>query len=153
MAHFAKYVTGMTRIDASFSGGSLEGSAYLSQTGDTSVVVIANTGDEDVELTCDLPYYTTGYTVVSTTKTKNLSSTVNTSDEETCRPVVTIPAQSVSTVFTVRTRDRQPSDMKGVATRFDRYQLQALGKDQDLRLVQSSHLVTHQFKLRLCGTG
>ena len=120
MAHFAKYVTGMTRIDASFSGGSLEGSAYLSQTGDTSVVVIANTGDEDVELTCDLPYYTTGYTVVSTTKTKNLSSTVNTSDEETCRPVVTIPAQSVSTVFTVRTRDRQPSDMKGVATRFDR---------------------------------
>ena len=40
MAHFAKYVTGMTRIDASFSGGSLEGSAYLSQTGDTSVVVI-----------------------------------------------------------------------------------------------------------------
>ena len=54
MAHFAKYVTGMTRIDASFSGGSLEGSAYLSQTGDTSVVVIANTGDEDVELKDDL---------------------------------------------------------------------------------------------------
>ena len=120
MAHFAKFVTGMTRIDASFNGASLEGSAYLSQTGDTAVAVVANTGDEDVQLTCDLPFYTTGYSVVSTTKTKNFSNVANNGFEETCRPVVTIPAQSVSTVLTIRTRDRQPSDMTGVATRFDR---------------------------------
>ena len=40
MAHFARFVTGMTRIDASF-GGRIEGSAYLSQTGDTVVCVMA----------------------------------------------------------------------------------------------------------------
>lgn len=120
MAHFAKFITGMTRIDASFNGASLEGSAYLSQTGDTAVIVIANTGDEDVELTCDLPFYTTDYTVVSTTKTKNFSKSAINGIEETCRPVATIPAQSVSTVFAIRTRDRQPSDMTGIATRFDR---------------------------------
>ena len=119
MAQFAKFVTGMTRIGATFGGG-LEGSAYLSQTGDTAVVVVANTSDQDVELTVDLPFYTTGTSVVATTKTKNFSTTTQLTDEETCRPVVTIPAQSVSTVLTIRCRDRQPSDMKGTSTRFDR---------------------------------
>ena len=119
MAQFAKFVTGMTRIGATFGGG-LEGSAYLSQTGDTAVVVVANTGDQDVELTVDLPFYTTGTSVIATTKTKNFSTTTQLTDEETCRPVVTIPAQSVSTVLTIRCRDRQPSDMKGTSTRFDR---------------------------------
>ena len=119
MAQFAKFVTGMTRINATFGGG-LEGSAYLSQTGDTAVVVVANTGDQDVELTVDLPFYTTAATVVYTTKTKNFTTAAQSGSEETCRPVVTIPAQSVSTVFSIRSRERQPSDMKGMATRFDR---------------------------------
>ena len=43
MAHFAKFVTGMTRIDIDFGATPLEGSAYLSQTGDTVVAVVANT--------------------------------------------------------------------------------------------------------------
>ena len=118
MAHFAKFVTGMNRINATFGGG-IEGSAYLSQSGDTAVVVVANTSDEAVELTADLPFYTAGCRVVSTTKAKNFVSS-EIGGEETCRPVVSIPAQSVSTLFAVRSRDRQPSDMKGTATRFDR---------------------------------
>ena len=127
MAHFAKYVTGMTRIAASFSGG-VEGSAYLSQTGDTAVVVMANATDKDVELTVDLPFYTAGATLVSTTKSKSFVTTAPSNAEETCRPVVTIPAQSVSTVFAVRSRDRQPSDMKGTTTRFDRLDDMAITK-------------------------
>ena len=119
MAQFAKFVTGMTRIDATFSGASLEGSAYLSQSGDSAAVVIANTGNEDVELTVDLPFYTTGATVVYTSKTKNFTTTTQSGLEETFRPVVTIPAQSVSTVFTIRSRDRQPSDMTGSMAHFD----------------------------------
>lgn len=42
MAHFAKFVTGMTRIDIDFGATPLEGSAFLSQTGDTVVAVVAN---------------------------------------------------------------------------------------------------------------
>ncbi|MBQ1828173.1 MAG: hypothetical protein II115_03135, partial [Prevotella sp.] len=120
MAHFAKFITGMTRIDASFSGGSLEGSAYLSQSGDTAVVVIANNSDNDVNLTCDLPFYTKNQTVYTTSRTKNFSATQTSLDDETCRPVVSIAAQSVATAIFYRTRDRQVSDMTGIATRFDR---------------------------------
>ena len=119
MAHFAKFVTGMTRIDASFAGG-LEGSAYLSQTGDTVVAVIANTTDKDVEVTLDLPFYTDGTTTVTTSKTKNFNSVQTQADEETFRPVTNISAQSVVTVMAIKTRDRQVSDMTASMAHFDR---------------------------------
>ena len=119
MAHFAKFVTGMDRIDATFSGG-VEGSAYQSQSGDSVAIVLANSGDEDVELTVDLPFYTKEVALYSTTKAKSFTSVLSSMEEETCRPVFSIPAQSVCTVFAIRSRDRQPSNMKGTATRFDR---------------------------------
>lgn len=120
MAHFAKYVTGMTRIDIDFGVTPLEGSAYLSQTGDTVVAVLANATDDDVEMTMDLPFYTIEGKLYSTTKTRSMVATTLAYDAETCRPVTTVPAQSVITVFFVRSRDRQPSNMKGSMTRFDR---------------------------------
>ena len=127
MAHFARFVTGMDRIGATFDGG-LEGSAYQSQSGDTVAVVMANATDKDVELTLDLPFYTKGTSLYTTTKSKSFTAKQSTLDEETCRPVVTIPAQSVATVYTIRSRDRQPSDMKGTATRFDRIDDMAITK-------------------------
>ena len=119
MAHFARFVTGMDRIEATFGGG-LEGSAYLSASADTVAVVLANATDTDVETTVDLPFYTNGVTLYTTTKAKNFTATRQTLDEEQCRPAVSIPAQSVATVLCIRTRDRQASDMTGKATRFDR---------------------------------
>ena len=120
MAHFAKFVTGMNRIGATFGGG-VEGSAYQSQSGDTVAVVLANTSDATIDLTVDLPFYTKSVVLYSTTKTKNFKKEESGDDSlETCRPVMSIPAQSVSTVLAVRSRDRQPSNMKGTATRFDR---------------------------------
>ena len=120
MAHFARFVTGMTRIDASFSGVSMEGSGYLSQTGDTVVAVIANKGETDCTLTVDLPFYSNVGKRYTTGKSKNFSATDITLEAETCRPVVTVEAQSVTTLLFVRSRDRQPSDMKGTATHFNR---------------------------------
>ena len=120
MAHFAKYVTGMTRIDSNFGATSLEGSAYISETGDKVAVVIANATNEAVGMTMDIPFYTQEGTLYSTTRTSNMTATTLTPDGETCRPVVTVPAQSVSTVLFVKSRDRQPSDMKGSSTCFDR---------------------------------
>jgi glucuronoarabinoxylan endo-1,4-beta-xylanase len=128
MAHFARFVTGMTRIDATFSGGSLEGSAYLSQTGDTVVAVMANTGTEAVDLTMDLPFYTKGGKMCRTSKTSSLTNTTLRYDEDVCRPVVRIVAQSVNTVLFVRSKDRQQSDMKGTSTRFDRLDDQSVTK-------------------------
>lgn len=74
MAHFAKYVTGMTRIDIDFGATPLEGSAYLSQTGDTVVAVVANTTNEDTPVTLDLPFYTQKGELLSTTKTKSMTT-------------------------------------------------------------------------------
>ena len=120
MAHFAKYATGLTRIDVDFGATPLEGSAYISTAADTLVAVVANTSDEAVEATMDLPFYTQATTLYSTTKSKNMAATTNALETETCRPVMTVPAQSVSTLLFVKSRDRQPSNMKGSTARFDR---------------------------------
>ncbi len=120
MAHFARFVTGMNRIDASFVGTSVEGSAYLSESGDTTVVVLANEAAQAVDLTVDLPFYTTSGSLCTTTKTKNFTTQTLALDAETCRPKVNIPAQGVATVLFVRSRDRQPSNMTASVSRFDR---------------------------------
>jgi glucuronoarabinoxylan endo-1,4-beta-xylanase len=69
IAHFAKFVTGMTRIDANLGG--LEGSAYLSQSGDTIVAVMANATDNAVDMTFDLPFYTQQGELRTTGKSMN----------------------------------------------------------------------------------
>ena len=126
MAHFARYVTGMTRVEATWNDEAmqpLEGSAYLSETGDTVAVVIFNTSDAsepDRELTLDLPFYTQKGKVVTTTKSKNMFETDLDPIDETCRPRVSIPASSVSTVLFFRSRDRQPSQMTATTVRFDK---------------------------------
>ena len=120
MAHFSRFVTGMTRIDASFGDSGLEGSAYLSEMGDTVVAVLANATGNDLQLTVDLPFYTREGNVCLTTKSKNFQNTKWVTEEETCRPVVDVAAQSVATLLFVRSRERQVSDMKGTITLFDR---------------------------------
>ena len=118
MAHFAKFATGMTRIDADFGG--MEGSAYLSQTGDTIVAVMANPTDNVIETTCDLPFYTQKGELRVTAKSLNFKKTALAYETEACRPVVSVAAQSVATVMFVKSRDRQVSNMKGSVTYFDR---------------------------------
>lgn len=121
MAHFAKFVTGMTRIDANLGG--LEGSAYLSQTGDTVVAVMANATDNVVDMTFDLPFYTQKGELCTTGKSLSFRKTALTFEEEACRPVASVAAQSVVTVQFVKSRDRQVSNMKGSASYFDRKRL------------------------------
>lgn len=118
MAHFARFATGMTRIDASFGSSGLEGSAYISESGDTAVVVIANSTGNNVELTVDLPFYTLqGYKYV-TNQIRNISRSDISPESETCRPVVTINSKSVTTLVFYRSRERQISDMTGSMSRY-----------------------------------
>ena len=126
MAHFAKFVTGMTRIDAIFSSSDFEGSAYLSQTGDTVVAVMANTSDKAQDLMLDLPFYTQQGELYTTGKSNNFTKKVQTPATETCRPVAAIPAQSVATVLYVKSRERQVSNMKGDVSYFDRVNIDDL---------------------------
>lgn len=121
MAHFAKFATGLTRIDANLGG--MEGSAYLSQSGDTIVAVMANATDNVIETTFDLPFYTQQGELRTTAKSQNFKKTVLTYETEACRPVVSVAAQSVVTVQFVKSRDRQVSNMKGSTTYFDRKRL------------------------------
>ena len=124
MAHFAKFVTGMTRIDATLGG--MEGSAYLSQTGDTVVAVMANPTNNIIEATIDLPFYTQQGELRTTAKSLNFKKTALSYETEVCRPVVSVAAQSVVTVQFIKSRDRQPSDMKGSTVYFDRKRIDDL---------------------------
>ena len=118
MAHFARFITGMTRIDATF-GANLQGSAYLSQSGDTLVAVLSNSSDNTIDLTFDLPFYTQQGELYATGKSQSFKKTALTPESETCRPVVTIAAKSVATVLFVKSSVRQPSNMTGSVSYFD----------------------------------
>ena len=118
MAHFARFITGMTRIDATFDAN-LQGSAYLSQSGDTLVAVLSNSSDNTIDLTFDLPFYTQQGELYATGKSQSFKKTALTPESETCRPVVTIAAKSVATVLFVKSSVRQPSNMTGSVSYFD----------------------------------
>jgi glucuronoarabinoxylan endo-1,4-beta-xylanase len=110
MAHFAQFVTGMTRIDIDFGKTKLEGSAYLSVTGDSVAAVMANATNDDITIATDLPFSTRKGQLYSTTQSDDMKVTTLTPDSETSSPTITVPAQSVSTILFVR------SGQTGMAT-------------------------------------
>ena len=120
MAHFARFVTGMTRIEGTFTDGGMEGTYYMSTTGDTIVAVLANNSDVTYRLTVDLPFYTEGGKLYTTNKTKNFTLTNIQTEGETCRPEAEVAAQSVITLWFTKSRERMASNMKGTTKRFDR---------------------------------
>ena len=70
LSHYAKYVSGSTRIRHSLSDatGKLHGSAYLSATGDSVIVMLINPTADIYNISMDLPFYTKGgYRVVTAT--------------------------------------------------------------------------------------
>lgn len=128
MSHFARFVTGYTRIDMSGGVPGLEGSVYLSSSGDTVVAVLANTNDEACELTFDLPFYTKSGQHYYTGEASNENMRTNHPkfSAETCRPTALLPKKTVNTVLYVRSSDRQQSNMKGSASYYDRVRIDDL---------------------------
>ena len=120
MAHFARFVTGMTRIEGTFTDGGMEGTYYMSTTGDTIVAVLANNSDVTYRLTVDLPFYTEGGKLYTTTQSKSFTLTNIQTEGETCRPEAEVAAQSVVTLWFTKSRERMASNMKGTTKRFDR---------------------------------
>ena len=120
LGQFARYVTGYTRVGHTFSGApGLEGSAYLSATGDTVAAVIINSGGEACRLRVDLPFYTARGRIVTTNRSAGMRQTAVTPAGPTFRPVATIPAKSVCTVVFSRHSERPVSEMTGQRVNYD----------------------------------
>ena len=59
LGHYARYATGMTRIKSSFSDKGktpVNGSAYVSENGDTLSLFVLNRSSEPVKLKANLPF-------------------------------------------------------------------------------------------------
>ncbi len=108
LSHFAKYVSGTTRVRHSLddSTGKLSSSAYLSSTEDSVVVMVINPSADTYNTTLSLPFYTKEGKQIVTTETQNVKKTTLTQTEETYQPVVSVAPYSVNTYIFVKSSPR-----------------------------------------------
>ena len=108
LSHYAKYVSGTTRIRHSLDDatGKLTSSAYLSVTGDSVVVMVLNPSSNTYSTTLSLPFNTKGGMQIVTTETQNVQKTSLALDEETYQPLVTVAPYSVNTYIYTKSSAR-----------------------------------------------
>jgi O-glycosyl hydrolase len=108
LSHYAKYVSGTTRIRHSLDDatGKLTSSAYLSVTGDSVVVMVLNPSSNTYSTTLTLPFNTMGGMQIVTTETQNVQKTSLALDEETYQPLVTVAPYSVNTYIYTKSSAR-----------------------------------------------
>jgi len=101
LSHYAKYTTGSTRIKASWIDNSkmLQGSSFISQTGDSIIVMVINPSNYTYSLTVSLPFNTKAGESIVTTSSADMSASSITLDKETSSPVVDINASSMTTLI------------------------------------------------------
>lgn len=109
LSHYAKYVSGTTRIKHSLdeSSGQMTSSAYLSVTGDSIVVMVINPSSNSFTTTFDLPFYTNSGQSITTTKSVNMQKSEIEITEETYAPQLQVAASSVNTYIFVKSSDRE----------------------------------------------
>jgi glucuronoarabinoxylan endo-1,4-beta-xylanase len=124
-SHYAKYVTGSTRIQHAFNDNtaSLTGSAYLSQTGDSVFVVVMNPSANTYSLAVDLPFLSTSGMTVKTTATEDMTAAAL-SFTETNRPTVTISPSSVTTLVFKKSGEYAPSQMVNEVVNYKKIETQ-----------------------------
>ncbi len=122
LSHYAKYVTGATRIENTWNddSGLLDGSSYISEDGNQSIAVIINNSANNYVLTVDLPFYTLGGSQVTTTAASNMSQQAISLTAETARPKVEIAASSITTLIFNKSSERPESQMAGNRVYYDR---------------------------------
>ena len=108
LSHYAKYVSGTTRIRHSLDDatGKLTSSAYLSVTGDSVVVMVLNPSSNTYSTTLSLPFNTMGGMQIVTTEAQNVQKTSLALDEETYQPLVTVAPYSVNTYIYTKSSAR-----------------------------------------------
>ena len=98
LSHYAKYVSGNTRVRHALddASGKLSSSAYINDAGDKVVVMILNPSGDTYNTTITLPFTTVGGKKIVTNGSQNAaSSDINIS--ETYTPSVSLSAYSVNT--------------------------------------------------------
>jgi len=107
LSQYAKYTTGSTRIKADWTDNSkmLQGSSFISPTGDSIIVMVINPSGDDYSLTVDLPFYTKAGKSILTTASVDMSASDLTIDSETLHPEIVISASSVTTLIFTKSRD------------------------------------------------
>ena len=115
LSHFAKYVSGSTRIQHSFSGASgVYGSAYRSVTGDSIIFMVMNPTQSEYDMTFRLPFETKSGLSVVTDETVSMKKNKLAYSERTAAPVEKVPQYSVCTfVFGRTTMGEVLLDVKG----------------------------------------
>lgn len=121
LSHFAKYVTGYTRVGHEWRDetGVLKGSTYQSADGNTVTVMVINASNSSYDLTVDLPFYTISGNHVTTSESKNMAAVALSYSTETCRPKVVVDASSITTLVFTKNSDRPASQMTGVAKHYN----------------------------------
>lgn len=109
LSHYAKYVSGTTRVRHSLidSSNKLSSSAYLSQTGDSVVVMVINSGSNSVNTTITLPFNTLTGKHIATTGSVNMQKKDLTWETETYKAEVAVAAYSVNTFIFKKSSTRE----------------------------------------------
>jgi glucuronoarabinoxylan endo-1,4-beta-xylanase len=115
LSHYAKYTTGTTRVHNSWKDGSniLDGSSYLSVSGDNVIIKVINPSNNAYSLTVDLPFFTNWGKSITTTALANMAEAQINIEQETFRPKVNIAASSFTTLIFRKSDDRPISEMVG----------------------------------------
>ncbi len=115
LSHFAKYTTGKSRIAATWLDDSeeLEGSAFISEDGNTLTLHLINASANTYNLTTDLPFYTESGTRIVTTNAESMATTEVSLSSESFRPQVNIEPSSFTTFVFEKSSERPESQMTG----------------------------------------
>lgn len=108
LSHYAKYVSGTTRIRHALTDntGKLSSSAYITASGDSVVVMVLNQSADSYNTTLSLPFYTLGGKQIVTTETQNMQKDDLAWEEETYMPVIEVQPYSVNTYIFVKSSPR-----------------------------------------------
>lgn len=117
LSHYAKYVSGTTRVRHSLddASGKLTSSAYITQSGDSVVIMVLNPSADTYNTTITLPFYSATGNQIVTTETQNMKKTAIALDAETYQPAVSIAPYSVSTYIFVKSSPRTDLPEEGGA--------------------------------------
>lgn len=125
LSHYARYVTGSTRVQHTFNDntGLLSGSAYLSVTGDSVIVMVINPSANTYSLAVDLPFLSNSGTTIKTTATEDMTTT-DITFTETNRPKVTVSSSSFTTLVFKKSGDFTPSQMSSDIVNYKKIETQ-----------------------------
>jgi len=108
LSHYAKYVSGTTRVNHALNdaSGSLSSSAYITASGDSVVVMLLNPSANTYNMTLTLPFFTQQGRQIVTTETQNMTKSNLTLEAESYQPQVAVSAYSVNTYIFVKSSAR-----------------------------------------------